>query len=256
MLRSMKSVKGFAIQAEEGKIGEVSDFYFDDEMWVVRYLVADTGSWLSSREVLIASVALEQPDWEERTFPVDLTKDQVERAPSRDTDKPVSRQFEAELHSHYNWASYWPPNLFYGYAWIPREAPDTGTGNEVREKIMRKTGDQEYNTHLRSMNEVLGYSISALDGSIGHMEDFIAEDGSFNIRYAVVDTRTLLPGGKKTIVAPSWIRRVNWSDEKVTVDLTKNEIKEGPEYDPSEPVNRKYEERLYDYYGRPRYWME
>ena len=46
-----------------GLIGEVDDLYFDDEDWAIRYLVVDTGGWLSGRKVLISPVAIGHPDW-------------------------------------------------------------------------------------------------------------------------------------------------------------------------------------------------
>jgi hypothetical protein len=56
------------------------------------------------------------------------------------------------------------------------------------------------------------------------------------------------------LLAPFWIEDVNWIERKIQVDLDQERIKNSPEYDPSAPVNRVYEERLYDYYGRPIDW--
>lgn len=91
MLRGVKEMLGYAIRATEGEIGQVHDLYFDDQAWTVRYLVADTGNWLSGRRVFLSTVCLGQPDWEQRAFPVVLTRRQVEHGPHVDTDKPVSR---------------------------------------------------------------------------------------------------------------------------------------------------------------------
>ena len=60
--------------------------------------------------------------------------------------------------------------------------------------------------------------------------------------------------GKKVLVAPEWAHRISWSDRKVYVDLSRRAIEQSPEWDPSAGVNREYEARLYDYYGRPTYW--
>jgi hypothetical protein len=62
MLRSLNNLGGYAIVAIDGPIGHVKDFYFDDEAWVIRYLSVDTGSWLSSRNVLISPIAIGKPD--------------------------------------------------------------------------------------------------------------------------------------------------------------------------------------------------
>ena len=53
MLRSAKAFKGYKLRARDGDIGKANEFYFDDLHWTIRYLVADTGGWLSVRQVLI-----------------------------------------------------------------------------------------------------------------------------------------------------------------------------------------------------------
>jgi hypothetical protein len=113
--------------------------------------------------------------------------------------------------------------------------------------------EQDRDPHLRSTKEVIGYHIQAVDGEIGHVEDLIVDDEEWFLRYLVVDTRNWLPG-KAVLVAPGWAKRVDWVKRKVHVDLPQEAIRDSPEFDPSRPVNREYEVRLYDYYGRPHYW--
>jgi hypothetical protein len=113
--------------------------------------------------------------------------------------------------------------------------------------------EQESDPHLRSTREVIGYHIQARDGEIGHVEDLIVEDEIWFIRYLVIDTRNWLPG-RKVLVAPAWAEQVNWVERRVYLDLSRETVKNSPEFDPSMPVNREYEVRLYDYYGRPKYW--
>jgi hypothetical protein len=113
-----------------------------------------------------------------------------------------------------------------------------------------KNGDP----HLRSAKEVTGYRIHANDGEIGHVEDFIVDDQTWTLRYMIIDTSNWLPGSRKVLVSPTWIDSVDWLENKVDMDLTVDQIKQGPEYDPSEPINRTHEVRLYDFYGRPKYW--
>jgi hypothetical protein len=85
------------------------------------------------------------------------------------------------------------------------------------------------------------------------VEDFIIDDATWTIRYIVIDTRNWLPG-KKVLVHPDWIDSVSWPEARVKIDLTAEQVRNSPEYDPSAPVNREYEMLLYDYYGRPKYW--
>jgi sporulation protein YlmC with PRC-barrel domain len=107
MLRSVQELEGYAVQATDGTIGHVKDFYVDDKTWVVRYLVVETGSWLSSRKVLISPISIGHPDWTERILPVSITKEQVKNSPDIDTDKPVSRQHEMQYLGYYGYPYYW-----------------------------------------------------------------------------------------------------------------------------------------------------
>jgi hypothetical protein len=239
MLRSVKELRGYAVQAVDGEIGKVDGFFFDDLTWTTRYLVADTGGWLFNRLVLLSTISLGQPEWEEHVFPVRLTKEQVENSPPVTVDRPVSRQMEERLARYYGWPRYW-----------------TGTTAAVVSKAiaeMEKENLIRSDPHLRGTREVIGYHIRATDGEIGHVEDFIVEDSSWVLRYLVVNTRDLLPG-KSVLVAPTWVDSVSWAERNVHVDLARETIKNGPEFDPAAPVNRTYELRLYDYYGRPKYW--
>jgi hypothetical protein len=241
MLKSASHLKNYALSASDGVLGKVKDFLFDDQLWVVRYVVADTGKWLPGRRVLITPSALGEPDSVENVLPVTLTKEQIKNSPGIAEDKPVSRQHEEKLHAHYGWSPYW----------IESEAAYFAAGVlEAREtRPVGSSGDP----NLQSLTEVTGYHIKATDRGIGHVEDCIVEDRTMWIRYVVVDTKNWLPA-KKVLLSPSWIKQISWSARTAAVDLTREQVQNCPEYDPSAPVNREYEIRLYDYYGRPRYW--
>ena len=71
----------------------------------------------------------------------------------------------------------------------------------------RAEREEANDVHLRSANKVTGYRIGATDGDIGHVEDFIIDDETWEIRYMVVDTQNWWPG-KKVLVAPQWIGRM------------------------------------------------
>jgi len=247
MLRSMKALMNYGLLATDGKFGAVDDFLFDDDAWTVRYLVANTGGWLRGRLVLISPAALEQPDYQSHLFPVDLTRDQIEQGPSILSDAPVARQKELELARHYNWPMYWAIDGLGGFGAAPIVTLIGPPQGQARPE------EEEGNPHLRSVREVRGYRIHATDGDIGHVDDFIVDDANWVIRYLVVDTRNWLPG-RRVLLACDWIEEVSWLDTRVAVRHSREEIKNSPEYDPSAPVNREYEEVLHDYYGRPKYW--
>ena len=100
---------------------------------------------------------------------------------------------------------------------------------------------------------MIGYHIQATDGEIGHVEDFTVDDRDWSLRFLIVDTRNWLPG-RKVSLSPAWAESINWADQQVAVRVSRAVVKGSPEYNPAAPVNRRYEEQLYDYYGRPRYW--
>lgn len=253
MLRSMTDLKGFTIGATDGDIGQVEAFYFDDASFTVRHLVVDTGGWLGGRKVLISPRALRDIDWDGRRINAALTKAQVEKSPNIDTDQPVSRQHEIEYYRYYGYPSYWSgPYLWGGYPFPVTSSDQATLENERRwEWGTEESGDR----HLRSSAAVIGYYIAATDGELGHVENFLVDDATWSIRYMVVDTSNWW-FGKKVLVSSEWITRVVWNESLLHVDMTREQIKNSPEYDPSGHVPRDYEMKLHDHYGRPGYWSD
>ncbi|NLX06561.1 MAG: PRC-barrel domain containing protein [Phycisphaerae bacterium] len=250
MFRNATQLEGYTLEAQDGQIGSVKDFYFDDSRWIVRYLVADTGRWLPGKLVLIAPASLGRPGDGDR-FPVSLTKRQVEDSPDIAEDMPVSRQREYEMTQYYGWPIYWtgaglggPGTVAVAPLIVPSQPPD-----QEHSLTEERKGDP----HLRSVNEVTGYIIQARDDTVGHVEDFILDDEAWAIRYLVIDTRNWWPG-KHVLLAPQWVSLVSWSLSAVQVELTREKIKSAPPYDPSTPITREYEQRLHDHYGREGYW--
>lgn len=254
MLRSVKDLRGYKILANDGEIGKVYEFYFDDRAWKIRYLVVETGSWLFERRVLLSPIVLGRPHWASQTFPVNLTMMQVKNSPLVDTDRPVSRQLEAELHQYYGWPYYWVAGGFASGV-MPVISPQVIAEQIKNEEENKANAAPEIaDPNLRSTREVIGYHIQASSGAIGHVEDFVVDDEAWSIRYMVVDTTNWLLG-RKVLVAPAWIKSIDWAQMKVCVDLTRAKIRKSPVFDPSAPVNREFEGRLYDFYGRPKYWV-
>ncbi|MGH8285741.1 MAG: PRC-barrel domain-containing protein [Steroidobacteraceae bacterium] len=254
MLESIKKLNGCRILATDGEVGEVQEIYFDDEQWVVRYLVVDTGGWLSGRSVLISPYAVKFIDWEARAIAVSLTRDQVKHSPGIDTDKPVSRQLEAEFHRYYGYPQYWPYATYWAWGAMPMVAPSDPQIRAAAEERRRADADRAgSDAHLRSSKAVLGYHIRASDYSMGHVEDFLFDEETWAIRYLIADTRNWLPG-KHVLVSPQWIGEVNWGERTLSVGLTRREIEQSPEYDPGHLPSRDYEKSLHAHYSRPSYW--
>jgi hypothetical protein len=153
MLRSMKDMEDYTISATDGLIGRVKDFYFDDEAWVIRYLVVETDEVAPGRKVLISPIGIGQPNWSEKILPVSLTRAQVQRSPDINTDKPVSRQHEMGYLGYYGYGTYWGGGGLWGAGIYPDEL-QAGRQNEVSNTGARHRGDD---AHLRSGNEIMRY---------------------------------------------------------------------------------------------------
>jgi len=252
MLRSADKLQGFKLHATNGDIGKVNSFLFNDESWEIIYLVADTGNWLIDRLVLVSPVALRQIGHDEDHIPVNLTKEQIENSPPLSEHEPVSRQYEQKLFGYYQWPVYW--NAGAGYYPFAAGYPDTAPPivTELGER-QRNRPESEGDPHLRSTREVDGYYIHASDGDIGHIDDFIIDDVSWEIRYIIVDTKNWLPG-KKVIISPRWINKIEWAESKVYVNFSRETIKSSPEFKSIEDISRQYEEQLYGHYDREGYW--
>jgi hypothetical protein len=232
----------------DGEIGKVKEFYFDDRFWTIRYLVADTRNWLSGRQVLISPYALVAAIKEDHNVVVELTKKQIEGSPSLNSDKPVSRQFEEDYYAYYGWPMYWAggPYMWGSYPYIARDRKKWGEF---------KPGEKAWDPNLRSTHAVSGYYIQAVEGEIGHVEDFVIDEETWAIRYLIVSTRNWWPG-KKVLVSPQWIERVSWSEAKVFVGLSRETIKQAPEYTDESLLTRDYEAGLHGHYNRQGYWVD
>ena len=247
-MRSIKNIIGYTLRATDGEIGKIHDFYFDDERWTIRYLIVNTEGMLVHHEVLISPVVLQNPEWDNKILPVSITRKKVERSPEKQAHQPVSRRKELDLAKYYTWPAYW--------AWSGMSAPiDAAAIAKSIEQATEQDEKEDDDLHLRSIREVSGYNIRATDESIGHVEDFIVDVETWVLRYLIIDTRNWLPGGKKVLISPMWAKNVDWGEKMVHLDLPSDKIKESPEFDPSEPVKREYEELLHDFYKKQKYWL-
>ncbi|WEN16509.1 PRC-barrel domain-containing protein [Rhodanobacter sp. AS-Z3] len=258
MLRSSKDLEHYAIHATDGLIGHVRDFYFDDKAWVVRFLVVDTGSWLHGREVLISPISLGHCDYVKQLLPVSLTKAQVKGSPDIDTHQPISRQHEMGYLSYYGYPYYWGGHGLWGAGSFPSlmltsvDDPD-GRGVLPHASPMHEAGSAPGDDpHLRSINAMNNYCIEATDGEIGHVRGFLVEEGTWAIRYLVVETSHWWLG-HQVLIVPEWIRAVSWLDRSVNVVVTRHQISTAPAYDAALLLERKDEEALFKHYGSPGY---
>jgi hypothetical protein len=249
MLWSASVINGYSIAASDGRLGAVSDFLFDDDTWKARWLVVDTGKWLSGRKVLLPPAILGRIDPERREFSVNVTMQQVKDSPGIDTDRPVSRQMETNIYDYYGWSPYWGNGLFTNSdGYVGDSVAGDPFSQSQRPPPLEDPQRDNDDPHLRSAEEVNGYHIHASDGEIGHVTDFLLEDADWSVRYLIVDTKNWWPG-KKVLISPRSVCEIDWGEKLVTLDVDRHKVKDSPAYDASTIVDRAYDEHFHGHYG-------
>jgi hypothetical protein len=255
MLFAVSGLEGCPIAARDGHIGAVKDFLFDDQSWKIRWMVVDTGDWLPGRKVLIhpsAIAPLQIPPkprlpmmspGDVLEVAVNLTRQQIEASPEAREDDPVSKDMTALLYDYYGWDPDWGATKTDESALVAqaaeRRAADVETGGE---------GDP----HLQSAASVKGYHVHASDGELGHVENLLADDANWDIRYLVIATRSWWPG-KVVQLATYAVTGVDWHDRQVRLNVTRDQVKSAPAWDPLAMANEVSEQQLHRHFGWPGY---
>jgi hypothetical protein len=111
---------------------------------------------------------------------------------------------------------------------------------------MTTTDIWTYREQMWGTTDLTGYSVEATDGGIGKIDDATYDVGS---SYVVVDTGPWI-FGKKVMLPAGVIDRVDPESETIFVNLTKDEIKDAPEFDEDRYADESYRSELGGYYGR------
>lgn len=258
MLRKMSALQNFNLRGVNGDLGKVTDFYFDQHQFILRYIIIDTGSWLKDEQTIISTEVIKNIDYQNKLINTDLEAEKIESAPSPDKNKPVSKAVEEKLSKYFNWPLYWISDH-------STAGPTILAGSPMREKLYdfqniidekSLNTEDEVESNLRSFKEVKNYHIKAENKEFGYLKDLFVDEDNWQIRYLLIDTRNFFPG-KKILIAPSWIQNISWDKEKIYISQTKEELKNCPEYQEKRSeqlVERSYEEKLYDHYNKIKYW--
>ena len=218
MLKYINDIYGTQVAATDGNIGHVRDFYFDDEKWIIRYMIVDTGNWLSGRQVLLSPHAFDGFGPDGDAISVRLTKNQIENSPSIESHRPVTRQYERDYFHYYSWPPYWDNSGMWGVGGIPILPPQPST-NAHAERVQDPADD----IHLRSTQAVTGYDIATADGSLGTVSGFLVDHKSWAILNLVIETGPWY-SGKRILISTSAIQNISYPGAKVVVKLTRADI--------------------------------
>jgi uncharacterized protein YrrD len=208
------------MKATDGEAGIVQDFYFDDQTWIIRYLIIKTGDWLSGRKVLISPLSLVNKPGKPASFTVSLTKEQIRNSPDINTEKPVYRQQEIQLADYYPGLDYWGKGAYKGGVANASIVSD----RQIIKKAFKQDNQPAADLHLRSILHLTGYRIHALDGEIGQAKDFIVTDEAWKLQYLVVETHKLFRD-KQVLVPVGNISKEQWSNAEIYVNITRSAIK-------------------------------
>ena len=219
---SLKKLLGRKLGASDGEIGHVKDFYFEDQRWALRYVIADTGSWLAGRLVLLSPYSFEHIDQCDGCLPIKLTRQQIEDSPAIELHKPISRRYEEAYHAYYGLTPYWNEGGLWGGVEGLQE-DKSSYPDSVRQVHLDTQPADSNDLHLRSTQSIIGYDLQSSDGVIGAVSDFLVDDYGWMIRYLVAETGNWF-SGKEVKISPQDIVSVSFAEAKVFVRLSKEAI--------------------------------
>lgn len=230
MYQQIKRLYGKKLNATDGYIGRVRDFLFDESTWTLRYLVADTGSWLPKRLVLFPLPAFATPFFGKATptsdlLTVNLTRAKIEASPPLESSRSVSRQFEEDYYRYYGWPAYWQDNGMLGPIGFPPVDP-----LPAPEKTIQKPLAPNEDVLLRSTNTITGYNIQTTDGPLGVVSDFIANSKDWTVREVVVQTGHWL-SRKEILILPENIERISHKEPLVFINLARENLRQTTSHD-------------------------
>jgi hypothetical protein len=174
---------------------------------------------------------------------------QIKDSPDIDTQRPVSRQLEADIYDYHGWQPYWGTDLLPGgylYDGGAKAVSPVPKSRLLAEDIAAAKRSKD-DPHLQSIEAITGYHIHASDGEIGHVEDFLVEDADWRIQYLVVDTQNWWPG-KKVLISPRSAQEIDWADHPVNLNVDRQKVKDSPAYNASTAVNQAYERHFHSHY--------
>jgi uncharacterized protein YrrD len=235
-LRNVGSLIGNSVETKDrDTCGRCSDCLFDEKLWVIRYVVVDTGGIFSHRELIISPFLFPKPEAGafERCLVTKLTRDQIEHSPPLESDAPISRRYEWELARHYGYPVYWSGSAVWGYSPFPIiSALDPSTRLVGPEEVQRHEEKMEEigESHLRSCNEVMGYDVFCSEEHLGTIVDFILETKTWRIRHLIVRTGTWL-SRKNVALSPEWVSEISWEDRCLVVTgMGRDKLVGAPEF--------------------------
>ena len=106
---------------------------------------------------------------------------------------------------------------------------------------------------LHDLKTLIGQRVTATDGDIGAVRNFLFDDQTWTIRHLAVDVRSWL--NRRDVVLPiTAVEQPDWVNKTVHVKLTKEQVRNSPDVDTEKPVSRQQETAMMEYWGKLAYW--
>lgn len=253
MLHYASNIENYNLQATDGELGKVKNWYLDDLNWIIRYAAVDTRKWLPGRKVLISPSAIQTIDADNEEVRVRHDKDTVRDSPPLDETESINNDHEISLNEYYGWAPYWHGTDLWGQTSQPMLEEFRGGQTELTtDKIEEISREREYT--LRETDDIKNnFTVFARKEQLGVVDDLLIDEENWKVRYLVIRVEN---EGEEThhLLSPDWISAADWQNSTLTFDISAEDIRKGPDYRNKPEISRQEEKEMYEHYYRAPYW--
>ena len=201
MFTGLTTLVKIPLVTTDGEEHQVCSPLFDDRSWTICFMVVDTGSWFSRRQVVIPTSAIDEPDWTKKVIAANLTHQELVRCADANSVKPVSQQQQLALKKYFGWPDS-EPRWYVPAALVPTQ----------REFPVQANDDP----HLRNTLDLLGYEVWSTDRRVGILSDFIMEPNSWHIKYLSVKVGDWVYHEER-FVPTLTVQSISWGMHRVTL---------------------------------------
>ncbi len=230
MLRNIKSLLGYKLQGTDGCIGQVDEFYFEEDTWVIHYLIVKTGDWFLNRNLFISPKLLVISEKEPRVFLLNRNREQIKSSPNFDRHHSVMQNTGEARIGHFSSQMHVTTAFCTSVSDVSKDHHLCNTnriklisGNEL---FIRSFSD----FHLRFTKRLSGYNVYTHREDFGQISDFILDVRQWQIISMVIDAHNWF-GGKRFITSVGAIKEIQWDNSVIILSIPRNRIKNCPEYD-------------------------
>ena len=246
MLRSIGDLIESCVTCPDGDLGKVEKVYFDVRTWAMRYLIVDTTAWGYGASIWVPARCIRQIDFASSVVKLNLTHEMLDSS-SIDTQTPISRLQEGRIFDYYRCKPYWEEDYFQENSQHPGRSvnPPAALELDANARVTPQTNALNATPRLLNTKQVGRFSIEASEGSVGHIRDFVFDDGTWLIRYLTVDTRDWWQSESEVLLSTESFNSIDSTTSTISTTLSRNAIKRNPTYIDAVPLNRMYETQLH-----------